>query len=161
MLFRSRIETEDGRRLDTQLAAFDPDRDVAVLRVPGLDLPVLEQADGHADDHGALFGHPEGGPLRESPARIAEEILAPGSDITRTHDIERHVFVLAAVVAPGDSGAALVDLEGRVVGVVFAYDQSRETTAYALTRVELDAVLNPVLAGTAPAPKGTGNCLSE
>ena len=156
---RTRIETSDGRRLDTQLAAFDPDRDLAVLRVPGLDLPALEQADGQVDERGALFGHPEGGPLRESPVRIAEEILAPGSDITRTRDIERHVFVLAAVVAPGDSGAPLVDVEGRVLGVVFAYDQSRETTAYALTRAELDAVLDPFLAGKTPTPKGTGSCL--
>ena len=71
------------------------------------------------------------------------------------------VFVLAAVTAPGDSGAPVVDAEGRVFGVMFAYDISRQTTAYALTRAELDAVLDPVVAGTAPAPSGTGACLSE
>ena len=158
---RTRIETSDGRRLDTQLAAFDPDRDLAVLRVPGLDLPALPEADGQIGERGALFGHPDGGPLRESPLRISEEIVAGGTDITRTHHIERHVYVLAAVVAPGDSGAPVIDLAGHVLGVVFAYDQSRDTTAYALTRAELDAVLDPVLAGKAPAPKGTGTCLSE
>ena len=44
---------------------------------------------------------------------------------------------------------------------MFAYDISRETTAYALTRTELDAVLDPVLAGAAPASTGTGECLAE
>ena len=47
------------------------------------------------------------------------------------------------------------------MGVMFAYDISRETTAYALTRTELDAVLQPVLAGTAPPSPGTGDCLSD
>ena len=40
-------------------------------------------------------------------------------------------------------------------------DLSRDSTAYALTRDELDAVLGPVLAGAAPASVGTGDCLSE
>jgi len=157
----TRIETSDGRRLDTSVAAFDPNRDLAVLRVPGLDLPPLTEGTGHVDDRGALFGHPEGGALRQAPARIAEQILARGTNISRTAPTQRDVFVLAAVTAPGDSGAPVVDTEGRVVGVMFAYDISRQTTAYALTRTELDAVLGPVVAGTAPAGPSTGECLAE
>jgi Trypsin-like peptidase domain/Colicin V production protein len=158
---RTRVDTSDGRRLEAQVVAFDSKRDLAVLRVAGLGLPVLAEGDGHVDDRGALFGHPGGGPLRQAPMRIAEEIVARGTDITRSTATERHVFVLAAVTAPGDSGAPVVDEEGRVLGVMFAYDISRQTTAYALTRVELDAVLDPVVAGNAPAVKGTGECLSE
>jgi hypothetical protein len=158
---RSIVETPDGRRLDTELVAFDPDRDLAVLRAPGLGMPALTRADGGIDQRGSIFGHPGGGPLRESPVRIAEEILADGTDITRTRATEREVFVLAAVAAPGDSGAPVVDADGRVLGVLFALDLSRPTTAYALTDDELGAVLDPVLAGTASAPSGTGPCLAE
>jgi S1-C subfamily serine protease len=93
--------------------------------------------------------------------RIAEQIVASGSDITHSTPTQREVFVLAAVTAPGDSGGPVVDADGRVVGVMFAYDISRDSTAYALTRTELDAVLGPVLAGAAPASVGTGECLSE
>ena len=75
-------------------------------------------------------------PSRSSPA-------APTSTAARRPSAS--VFVLAAVTAPGDSGGPVVDTEGRVIGVMFAYDISRETTAYALTRTELDAVLQPVL----------------
>jgi S1-C subfamily serine protease len=157
----TRVSTEDGRRLDTQLVAFDPNRDLAILRVPGLALPPLSEGDGHVDDHGALFGHPGGEALRQAPMRIAEQIVARGTDIGRTTSTERDVFVLAAVTAPGDSGAPVVDQAGRVLGVMFAYDISRQTTAYALTRTELDAVLGPVLAGTAPAPDSTGDCLTD
>jgi len=132
-----------------------------VLRVPGLGLPALERATATVDDTGALFGHPGGGALRQSPVRIAEQIVARGTDITRTVVTERDVFVLAATTAPGDSGGPIVNRDGRVVGVMFAYDISRETTAYALTRGELDAVLDPVLAGTSTLPHTTGGCLAE
>jgi S1-C subfamily serine protease len=154
------IDTSDGRRLDTAVVAFDPNRDLAILRVPGLGLPALPEGQGHVDDTGALFGHPGGGPLREAPMRIAEQIVAHGTNIARTASTEREVFVLAATTRPGDSGAPVVDQQGRVVGVMFAYDISRQTTAYALTRNELDAVLAPVVTNGARAVS-TGDCLSE
>jgi hypothetical protein len=55
----------------------------------------------------------------------------------------------------------VVDASGRVIGVVFALDLSRQTTAYAVTDEELRAVLDPVLAAGTTAPVGTGRCLSE
>jgi S1-C subfamily serine protease len=157
----TRLTTSDGRRLDGTVVAFDPNRDLAMLRVPGLGLPALALGEGHIDDRGALFGHPGGGALRQAPVRIAEEIVAKGTDITRSNPTERDVFVLAAVTAPGDSGGPIVDTDGRVVGVMFAYDISRQSTAYALTRTELDAVLAPVLANAPTAAVGTGSCLAE
>jgi S1-C subfamily serine protease len=157
----TRVTSSDGRRLDADVVAFDPNRDLAVLRVPGLALPALALGEGQVDERGALFGHPGGGDLRQAPVRIAEQIVARGTDISRTNPTEREVFVLAAVTAPGDSGGPIVDADGNVIGVMFAYDISRQSTAYALTRSELDAVLAPVLAGGPTAPVGTGDCLAE
>jgi S1-C subfamily serine protease len=157
----TRVSTSDGRRLDADVIAFDPNRDLAVMRVPGLGLPALEPGEGHVDDRGALFGHPGGGDLRQAPVRIAEQIVARGTDITRTTPTEREVFVLAATTAPGDSGGPVVDASGHVMGVMFAYDISRQTTAYALTRSELDAVLGPVLASPGTQSVSTGDCLAE
>jgi S1-C subfamily serine protease len=158
---RTRVDTPDGRRLDAQLAAFDPNRDLAVLRVPGLGMAALSRSDGRVDERGSLFGHPGGGDLRESPMRIAEQIVARGTNIEHTASTEREVYVLAAVTAPGDSGAPVVNVDGEVVGVLFAFDISRDTTAYALTGTELSPVLQPVLNGTAPTPKSTGPCLAD
>ncbi|MFI5045523.1 MAG: MarP family serine protease [Acidimicrobiia bacterium] len=155
------VETSDGRRLRARVVAFDPRRDLAVLRVVGLGLPALELAAGGVDTRGSLFGHPGGGDLRESPMRIAEEINAEGTDIWREASTERRVFVLAAVAAPGDSGAPVVDEQGRVLGVLFALDLSRPTTAYAVSDDELTAVLDPVVARTPTTAIGTGRCLSE
>ncbi len=157
----TRVDTEDGGAFDTQVIAFDPNRDLAVLSVPGLDAAPLARGRAHVDDRGALFGHPEGGALRESAMRIAEQITARGTNITRTASTERDVFVLAAVTEPGDSGGPVVDENGTVVGVMFAFDLSRPTTAYALTDAELSAVLDPVLATTQHASIPTGDCLNE
>ena len=82
-------------------------------------------------------------------------------DANHTAPTTRDVYVLAAVTEPGDSGAPVVDQEGRVVGVLFAFDLSEPTTAYALTDAELDALLDPVIASHARAPVGTGDCLGE
>jgi S1-C subfamily serine protease len=155
------VETSDGRRLHARVVAFDPRRDLALLHVDGLGLPPLELADANVDDSGSLFGHPGGGALRESPMRIAEEIVAEGTDIWREASTERHVFVLAAEAMPGDSGAPVVDTGGRVVGVLFALDLSRPTTAYAVTDEELNAVLGPAVASGATSAVGTGRCLND
>jgi S1-C subfamily serine protease len=157
----TRVTTSDGRRLGATVVAFDPNRDLALLHVPGLGLPTLDLGTGQVDERGALFGHPGGGALREAPVRIAEQILARGTDISRTNPTEREVFVLAAVTAPGDSGGPIVDADGHVIGVMFAYDISRQSTAYALTRKELDAVLGPALARGTTAPVSTGDCLAD
>src|SRR5262249_8725133 len=57
----TRVVAPDGRRLESSLVAFDPARDLAVLRVPGLSLTPLTRATGQVDERGSLFGHPGGG----------------------------------------------------------------------------------------------------
>ena len=104
-----------------------------------------------------MLGHPGGGPLRAAAARIERVVPARGTDIYRTSRVDRSVLVLAARLAPGDSGAPFVDGEGRVVGVAFAIDPGHGSTAYALARSELEAVLAPVLTSTAAVH--TGPCL--
>jgi S1-C subfamily serine protease len=145
----------DGDRRPARVVRFDPRRDLALLQVPDLGLAPL--ALGHAGSGmvGAVYGHPGGGPLRPTPARIAEEIDARGTDIYRTTPTSRSVFVLASQLAPGDSGAPLVDPSGTVVGVAFAIDPGTSTTAYALT----DTELRPVLAAVPTRSAETGSCL--
>jgi S1-C subfamily serine protease len=145
----------NGDELSARVVRFDPRRDLALLAVDGLRLAPLTISEGRAGLVGAVYGHPGGGPLRAAPARIAEEIDARGKDIYRTTDTSRDVFVLAAQLAPGDSGAPLVDQAGRVVGVAFAIDPGREGTAYALTSAELQHALAAVSDSTVE----TGSCL--
>jgi len=153
------VLTLEGRRLDAIVVDFDPNRDLAVLRVSVLDLDPLERADTGVGVSGAVIGYPGGGPQQESPARIAEEILAKGTNIYRNAPSSRDVFVLAAALEPGDSGGALFDQRGRVVGLAFAIDPGETDTAYALTRDEVDHSITRALGSGASTPVSTGPCL--
>jgi S1-C subfamily serine protease len=149
------VETIEGERLDARTVAFDPSRDVAVLHVPALDATPLPLGDHALGSTVAIYGHPGGGDLRVAPARIGEQIVAVGTDIYHRQEVRRDVLVVAAELRSGDSGAPLIDRDGRAVGVAFAIDPGSDATAYALTDSEVEAVLDSVSATTV----GTGECL--
>lgn len=132
----------DGQRLPAILVNFDPGRDLAVLRVPGIQrrpLPLTSTTPGAT---GAVFGHPLGqDQLRIAPARVAEVVDAVGRDIYGRSRVRRSVAVLSADLERGDSGAALVTGDGLVSGVAFAIAPDRPGTAYALTTSELRSAL--------------------
>ncbi len=150
------VQRLDGSEVGATIVAFDPARDVAVLLAPGLDLVPLELLDGSIGQIGAVFGHPGGGPLRPAPFEIGDEVRATGRDIYDRARTEREVLVLAASLAPGDSGGALVDPGGRVLGLAFAIAPDRPGVAYALETAEVRAVLAGPLAGAVD----TGGCLT-
>ncbi len=138
---RSDVLTSSGQRLPGVAVAFDPDRDLAVLSVAGLDAPGLPLADATDGDIGGVFGFPGGGDLRIAPFSVVRQIRALGRDIYDDGRTEREVLELAADLAPGDSGSALVAPDGTVIGVAFAIAPDRPGVAYALTVDELEAVL--------------------
>jgi S1-C subfamily serine protease len=148
------VELADGRNLDASVVAFDPDRDLAVLRTDG-EAPALSLRDADTGDVGGVFGHPGGGGLEVSPFRVAEEITAVGRDIYDQGSTSRDVLVLASDLAPGDSGSALVDPQGQVIGVAFAVAPDKPGVAYALAISELREVLERDLSGE----RDTGGCL--
>lgn len=150
------VETSDGARHPGRVVAFDPDRDLAVVRVDGIGRPALPLGDADVGDRGAVFGHPGGGPLRLAPFEVGERVRATGADIYDRGGVEREVLVLASALRPGDSGSALVSPAGDVVGVAFAIAPDRPGVAYALSTDELRSVLGQVGAETVSA----GDCLA-
>ena len=152
-----RVIRPDGRRFPATLVYFDPDRDIALLSVRNLNQAALTFADADVGDRAAVFGHPGGqDQLRVAPARISQEVTARGRDLYDSRRTDREVFVLAATLHPGDSGAALTDLQGRVTGMAFAIAPDEPNTAYALTAGEVrTALAGPRVAGTS-----SGSCLA-
>lgn len=151
-----RVQRPDGRDLPAQVRVFDPQRDLAVLAVPGLGQDPLDVATADVGDSGAVFGHPGGQTeIEVEPARIDDRRTAVGRDIYSASITRRDVFFLAARLQPGDSGGALVNVSGAVVGVAFAIAPDEPATAYALT----DKELRPVLAEPRSATVGTGRCI--
>lgn len=152
------VVRDDGRRLDASVVAFDSDRDLAVLRVAGLDRPALALSDSSpaALTSGGVFGHPGGGDLRVAPFTVARAIDATGRDIYGADRTDRKVLELAVELRPGDSGSAVVDQRGIVVGTAFAVARDRTDVAYALAPSEIRAVLDRA----ASASVSTGGCLA-
>jgi S1-C subfamily serine protease len=83
-------------------------------------------------------------------------VTAVGEDIYGTTTVERDVLELAADLRHGDSGAALVDARGDVVGVAFAISQDQAGVAYALATSELNAILR----APRDQPVATGPCIN-
>jgi S1-C subfamily serine protease len=153
----TQVLTYAGRTLAATVVLFDANRDLALLSVPRLDDKALPIGAGTIGENVAAFGHPEGqDPLAVTPAAIAKEIEAIGSNLYGTKTTTRDVYILSANLAPGDSGSPTVTANGTVVGVVFAIAEGQANTAYALTSKELTAVLGePHTSATS-----TGDCLN-
>lgn len=146
----------DGRRLAGQVQAFDPNRDLAVLAVPGLGQAPLGIGSATAGDKGAVFGHPQGQvPVEVSPARVVDKVDALVHNIYDQGPVPRQVLVLSSDLEPGDSGGALVNQSGAVVGVAFAVSAWFTGTAFAVASEEL----SPVLAQPRNGAVSTGPCI--
>jgi S1-C subfamily serine protease len=150
------LERSDGSRVQALVVAFDPDRDLAVLRADDLDRPALPLGSIEEGGVGAVFGHPAGGSLRAAPFAVGDSLEAAGTDIYDQQRTERQVLILASSLRPGDSGAPLIDPSGSVVGVAFAIAPDRPAVAYALDIEELRAVLDADLSQAVD----TGRCLT-
>ena len=152
-----KVETREGRTFDAEVVLYDPDRDVAVLSVPDLDVAPLRLDDGAAPgDEGAVLGYPGNGPFWAGPARVRAEQRLQGPDIYGGRQVVRDVFSLYAEVRPGNSGGPLVSPEGTVTGVVFAASVEDNRTGYALT---IEEVLSDARAGVqADDAVSTGGC---
>jgi len=130
-----RVESWDGNRLyRAQVVFFDASLDIAVLAVDELEARVLPFA-GEAElgTQTVVPGFTGGGPLTPDAARISDVMIARGHDIYGESRVDREIYVLRSHIAAGDSGAPLLDLDGGVLGVVFAAATDRKETGYALT----------------------------
>ena len=100
---------------------FDPRNDVAILRVDGLDAPVLPLArDPDVGTSAAILGFPLNGPFDVRAGRLGETRRVSSSDAYGRGPVERSMTALRGLVRPGNSGGPMVDGEGRVVTTIFA-----------------------------------------
>lgn len=111
-----------GPRLAADAVWFDPDNDLAILRVEGVgDVPALELNVGaRVGSSAAVLGFPEDGPYSARPGRLGPTRLAVTQDAYGGGPVRRRITALRGDVRPGNSGGPVVDAEGRVVATVFA-----------------------------------------
>ncbi|MFG2024274.1 MarP family serine protease [Streptomyces sp. NPDC048825] len=127
-----------GRAYEAKVVLFDPDKDVAVLQVPGLEAPVLPfDNSATRGDAAVVAGYPQDGGLDLQAATVANKIQARGQNIYGSDIVTREIYSIRSTVLPGNSGGPLLTTDGKVYGVVFARSTSDDETGYVLTADEV------------------------
>jgi len=148
------VRNPSGRSLSARVVLFDPERDVAILYVSRLALAPLPEANAGPGTQGAAIGYPGGNAEQASPAVVNGEVRAEGRDIYGQRLVVRNIWTIQAQVVPGNSGGPLVDLNGNVIGVIFAASTSSPGTAYALTDGEVQPDIDSAQGLTSSVPVG-------
>jgi serine protease DegQ len=115
-----RVAFADGERVAAEVRASDPRSDLAVLRVERDDLPPARFADELPDvgELAVAMGNPLGFENSVTAGIISGLHRAvPGGQDTALVDL----LQTDAPISPGNSGGALVDADGEVVGINSAY----------------------------------------
>ena len=152
------ITTPGGNTMRATVVFFDPERDVAVLYAPEYKVAGLTFGPADRGTPAAVIGYPGGGPERVVPAVVDGAVSAEGRDIYNQNLVTREIYVMQASVHPGNSGGPLVDLEGRVLGVVFATSAGDPSQAYALTDQEIQSDISAAEAHPAATDTARYEC---
>jgi S1-C subfamily serine protease len=129
-----------GRRgriveLEAEVVLYDPQIDIAVLRVPDLEAEALvfEPQPASPGDDAIILGYPLDGPFTATSAKIRQMINLQGPDIYDDGEVRREVYTVRAEVRSGNSGGPMIAPDGRVVGVVFGAALDDQETGFVLT----------------------------
>lgn len=144
--------------LDAAVVHFDARNDVAVLRVPGLDVPALALADDpRSGTAGAILGYPLNGPFDVRPARIGQTRTVLSDDAYGNGPVSRAMTTLRGNVRSGNSGGPIVDAGGRVLTTVFAATTSGRPGGYgvpnAVVRDALEQARRGVTVSSGPCSR--------
>ena len=116
-----RVSLPDKRELKAKIIGQDPKTDIALLRIPGEGFPVAQFGDSsrvRVGDFALAIGDPLG--LGQTVTMGIISALGrnnvPVGDATDKYHFENFIQTDAAI-NPGNSGGALVDTEGRLIGI--------------------------------------------
>jgi S1-C subfamily serine protease len=145
-----------GRARSAVAVLFDPELDVALLRVPGLRAPGLTFATRLPvrGEPAAALGHPAGDGLAAIPAAVAATYRASGRDLYGESTVDRGIVEIRADIGPGDSGGPLMLADGTVGGVVFAESRTDPAVGYALAADAVSATVIPGVGRSGAVPTG-------
>jgi S1-C subfamily serine protease len=139
-----------------KLILFNPDLDIAILRVNGLTGKPLNVSSEiyERGTSAAVLGYPGGQSLEVDAALLLQNIKAKGRDIYNKNTTIRDIYSLQTNIAQGNSGGPVVLPDGTVIGVIFARSLTHDNTGYALTSKEVLPYINkaknlskPVMSG--------------
>ena len=110
-----KVALQDGREFTAKVIGRDPKTDVAVVKIDAKDLPAVAMADSDQVEVGDVV-LAIGNPFGIGQTVTTGIVSATGRGGTVGLDYEDFIQTDAAI-NPGNSGGALVDAEGRLVGI--------------------------------------------
>lgn len=154
-----RVQAAAGGSVVGTPVLFDPDMDLAVIRVQGLTGLTLTfvEAATQRGAVGTLMGYPDGGQLTGTKAAVRRTLDASGRDIYGQQMVVRPVLELQAEVRPGNSGGPFVTEDGSVAGVVFAASTTDPGIGYAIDAATAASAI--AAASDQTTAVGTGACV--
>ena len=143
----------DGREVPTRVVAFDPVRDLALLKpTSDLDLPApLALGAPAAGVPAAILVRDDDGRPQAVPAIVLSLIRATGDDIYGMPGGGRDAMEVEAYIRSGHSGAPVVDGDGAVIGILFSRLRGGGLVAYAVQSGELVALIEESSGAGGPA----------
>ncbi|HYV30469.1 MAG TPA: Do family serine endopeptidase, partial [Candidatus Binatia bacterium] len=109
-----KVVLQDGREFSGKVVGKDPKTDIAVLKIDAQNLPFIEMADSDKIEVGDIvlaIGNPFG-----IGQTVTMGMVSATGRATLGLDYEDFIQTDAAI-NPGNSGGALVDAEGRLIGI--------------------------------------------
>lgn len=136
------VQAPNGQTLDGRVVYFDPENDLAVIAVSGLNAGALTLSEPLGiGAKGVVDGYPYGGPFTSGGAQVLANSDESVENIYNTKRTVRPLYTLAADIEPGNSGGPLLAGDGRIAGIVFAKSADGANLGYAMT----DILLAPVV----------------
>ena len=141
----------DGTRLNALLVGYDSSTDLAVLKVEGKHLPVADFVDSstlRVGDSAYAIGNPLGEELRGT---MTDGMVSAIDRVVTGENGSMTLIQTTAALNPGNSGGALVNASGQVVGVtnmkMMAYrDEVYEGLGFAIPTAVAKEVVDQIIA---------------
>jgi len=147
------VTFEDGSEHAATLVGIDFDRDLALLRAPSVDRPILTVARAVAGEDGRLIRLRAGQERAEVLFADADLIVAVGRNIyDEETSVRRDNVRVRAHSGAGYSGGPLLNDHNEMIGVVYASARLDEMT-YATASQEIDIFLEAI-DSTTESPSG-------
>jgi serine protease Do len=143
------VMMNDGSKLEASVLATDSYFDIAVIKVEGNNLPVVELGDSEKLKIGQTV-IAIGNSLGEFRNTVSKGIISglkrnvdAGDGRGRTETLEA-VIQTDAAINPGNSGGPLLDLSGKVIGINVAMAQGAENIGFSIPVNEVKDIYQSV-----------------
>ena len=162
---RITVVLDDGRRLEAELLGADPDLDIAVLKVEASGLPFFDVADPPRVQPGQrvlCLSNMYKVATGDEPVSVQVGTVAAVTDLSARRGrnpipLDGEAIIVDAVTGvSGAGGGAVVDLQGRLVGMLGREVKGQLTNAwinYAAPTTRLAPVIGRIVDGTFVIPE--------